>query len=117
MVYVFQMGLAGPLKIGFSTNVGQRLETIQHHSPFDMHRLVAFEGTVEDEAALHRRFAKFRMRGEWFLPASEIIDYCIERDPMYRSKCRRREKVWDIYSAAEKIDQYRMLGPTTEDGG
>jgi len=38
--------------------------------------LIGFRvGTVEDEHELHIRFAAHRIRGEWFLPAQEILAY------------------------------------------
>jgi hypothetical protein len=54
------------IKIGVTTNVPRRVATIDAHSPVPV-RLLGVEGDGRArEAALHREFARFRVRGEWF---------------------------------------------------
>ncbi len=56
----------GPVKIGWSLNIEARLSGLQtsHHSKLT---LIAFvPGTRIEEKALHKRFQKQRIKGEWF---------------------------------------------------
>ena len=62
-----------PVKIGFTTGrIEWRLKSIQreHDEPIEV--LASFDGTVVDEGRLHMRFAKARLRGEWFTKTPEL---------------------------------------------
>lgn len=76
-IYAIQMplpcGCAGPIKIGITHDVAARLRTLQVGSPYELTLLATVDGTVADEAALHLRLARDRMRGEWFRPTPEVI--------------------------------------------
>ena len=60
-----------PIKIGFSTNPGKRLPSYRGH-PYPVQLLGMWEGTRDDEQAIHRQFFKYRMKGEWFRPNPEL---------------------------------------------
>jgi hypothetical protein len=71
-VYFLRVG-EGPIKIGTSANIPQRYRSIQANCPFSL-RVVALMGGGRDvEAQMHRRFAQFRMHGEWFMPEPELL--------------------------------------------
>lgn len=59
-------GPDGPVKIGITVEVAGRLGSLKtgHHD--ELRLLALVNGTVKDEKALHRRFAEYRKRGEWF---------------------------------------------------
>lgn len=68
-VYFVQCGEAGgPIKIGVTQDVDQRLSRLQVGCPIELTLLASIY--VDDgeklEADLHRRFATSRIRGEWF---------------------------------------------------
>ena len=63
------------VKIGISVNPESRLSTLQTSNPKTLRLIHAFEGTGEDEAELHERFAKDRIRGEWFTLSEQIKEY------------------------------------------
>lgn len=63
----------GPVKIGFSTNPEQRLRTISKHHAETMMLLAVTPGTMETEFELHQRWAKQRIRGEWFARTAELM--------------------------------------------
>ena len=69
-VYFVQSAGSGSIKIGRTTNLGQRLLTLQAASGERLSLLAVIE--TEDhlsvEAGLHRRFANLRLHGEWFRP-------------------------------------------------
>lgn len=57
---------AKQVKIGFTQNVPQRLKALQTAHAFDLHVLWQGVGGEALEAHLHTRFARRRIRGEWF---------------------------------------------------
>lgn len=66
------------VKIGFSTNLLKRMQTLQGHSGLELEVLLTLEGkTIRDEKNLHKRFAKDRIRkgNEWFRLSDEILAF------------------------------------------
>lgn len=74
-VYFIQRGLDGPVKIGVTVDVRRRIEELQVGSAEELRLLVALPGTPEDESLLHKRFAAFHIRGEWFHPSAELLGW------------------------------------------
>lgn len=75
-VYFAQRGLAGPIKIGFtSTSVAQRLAQLQTGSAEPLRLLAAIEGDRHTERHLHAQFEPFRRKGEWFEPHPSIVAF------------------------------------------
>lgn len=72
-VYFIQRGEGGPIKIGAASNPAARLSTLQTGSPEPLRLLAATPGSLDDEAALHERFASARLSGEWFEPTADLI--------------------------------------------
>lgn len=72
MVY-FLTGIPGYVKIGFTTDLGRRVQDLQPGSPIRL-ELVAYvpDGTPADEAAYHRKFHPHRVESEWFRICPEI---------------------------------------------
>ncbi|MFH1379252.1 MAG: helix-turn-helix domain-containing protein [bacterium] len=77
MIYFIQSGISGPIKIGFTKHESpkQRLSVLQtnHHEKLNL--LGTMPGSEKDEAFLHARFKRFKIRGEWFQPVKELIDF------------------------------------------
>lgn len=76
--FIYFARMEGPepfIKIGYASNVGVRLSNIKVSTPYKVELLASIEGTPQDEAALHARFADHRFRGEWFKPHPEILDF------------------------------------------
>lgn len=64
-----------PVKIGFTTGVVEnRLKSIQTGYPERLTVLATVEGTIYDESALHARFARARLHGEWFKRTPELME-------------------------------------------
>ena len=74
-LYFVQCGEGGPIKIGITHSPKQRFSALQTACPYPLS--VLYVRKVEDapgqESALHRSFAKYRLSGEWFLPAKSIL--------------------------------------------
>lgn len=68
-IYFIQAGTRGPVKIGWTVrNPFGRLAFFQTGHWQTLRLVRQFPGTVPDERALHKRFAEYRIRNEWFWP-------------------------------------------------
>lgn len=68
-VYFFRQGER--IKIGFSTNVKQRIKD------FGAGQLLGtMPGTMHTERQMHERFAHLRDAGEWFRPGPDLEQFC-----------------------------------------
>ena len=65
--YVYFIESAGLVKIGFSTDVVNRLSNLRVGCPVDARLVAAIPGTEDTEAYFYKMFAKLRQKGEWFL--------------------------------------------------
>lgn len=75
VVYFAQLGTGGPIKIGRAVNVEKRLRCMQTSVPEALRLLATSAGGPTEERALHRRFLGHRVRGEWFRPAPELLEF------------------------------------------
>lgn len=65
-VYMVQVGEHGPVKIGWTDNLRDRLIQLQISNYQTLTVLRVFAGGIEVERQLHDRFADQHLRGEWF---------------------------------------------------
>jgi hypothetical protein len=65
-------GVDGPIKIGFSVSVKDRLRNIQTCSPVELCLLAKAPGGRHRESAYHYQFQDHRLHGEWFERCDEI---------------------------------------------
>lgn len=63
----------GLIKIGFSRDVTQRLESLRALRLLPLELIGYRPGTVALEQLLHAHFEEFRMDGEWFRPARRVV--------------------------------------------
>lgn len=63
----------GPVKIGVSGKVKNRLRELQSGSPYKLHILAEVEGGYVAERRYHKRFSEHRLEGEWFAPHPDIL--------------------------------------------
>lgn len=66
VVYFIQHGDYGPVKIGWAIDAEQRRRDLQTGNPERLHIRVLIPGDRLLEGELHRRFADWRLQGEWF---------------------------------------------------
>jgi hypothetical protein len=74
VIYFFQEGAKGPIKIGMSDDVHQRFRQVDVGRG-TLRVLSIIEGGFERERILHSRFAHLRISGEWFWPEPELVDF------------------------------------------
>lgn len=63
------------IKIGFATNFNRRLSGLQtaHEKPIVV--LAVVPASMADEFKTHQLFAHLRIRGEWFRPEQDLLDF------------------------------------------
>lgn len=75
-IYFIQQGQDGPIKIGSSTQPFFRLNGLQSANPEQLHIIgIVTAAPYRCEAKLHKQFAEYRIRGEWFAPTSMLLDW------------------------------------------
>lgn len=65
-IYFVRAGQTNTVKIGYATDVEKRLSNLQCASHHELRLIGHLPGSRDDEAGWHQRFAKERIRGEWF---------------------------------------------------
>ncbi len=83
-IYFVQSGENGPIKIGMTSHLKNRLDVMQSCCPFKLKLLASFSGSKEDETALHSEFSDCKLRGEWFNPVpslESLIESILQNDP------------------------------------
>jgi len=63
------------IKIGYSSNVGKRMDELSTGCPHDFKLLHDTPGDRELEADMHKRFRHLRARQEWFRKDPELLAY------------------------------------------
>lgn len=74
-IYFIQCGDGGAVKIGYARNPYDRIDTLQIGSPVALSILKITEGSLRDELRFHARFADHRVRGEWYSPTPEMLEF------------------------------------------
>lgn len=80
LVY-FIGGKSGPVKIGHTRNVSERLKKLQTGYHRRLYLLAVIPGGAGLEADLHARFGELRLQGEWFRRSPEMIGLIEENTP------------------------------------
>jgi hypothetical protein len=72
--YVYFLRAGDTIKIGFSQKPFARWSELSTGISGRMTAFVAVTGTTLDERILHKRFADFRLRGEWFEASEPVLE-------------------------------------------
>ncbi len=72
-IYFIQEGLTGPIKIGYSKTPFLRKKKLQTGNATQLRFLGIISGTLDEEQWLHKRFARYHLRGEWFIPDETFV--------------------------------------------
>lgn len=73
-IYFIEARLCRAIKIGWATDPKKRLANLQSVCPDQLELLFSEPGNGREEADLHAKFARHRMRGEWFKAHPDIWD-------------------------------------------
>jgi len=74
-VYFIQESQSGAIKIGHSCNLPERLQTMKICNPHELNFLGAFSGGKREEKIIHKCFEQYHIKGEWFSPVQELLDF------------------------------------------
>lgn len=74
MIYFIQTE-DGPIKIGYTTSVKKRMNTLQTSSPKKLTLLAEMQGSRTFEREIHNKFHHIKMTGEWFRPEQELMNF------------------------------------------
>jgi hypothetical protein len=97
-VYFIQSGGEdGPIKIGVTTDPALRVKRLQTGSAAPLRLLGTIKGDEALERAYHAHFAAYRLRGEWFSPAPEVLAAI---PPQIDSRQRTFEEAGELLDAA-----------------
>jgi hypothetical protein len=86
-IYFIQGERGGPIKIGYTTDVMNRLKTLQTGYPYPLKLLLAIHGSLEKERNIQKEFINIKLQGEWFEPSEKLINYMdgIKSNPRIRT--------------------------------
>lgn len=75
-VYFVQSIDGGPVKIGWTTNLKERLSRIQKDLSINLKLLgILNTPSKHEERRIHKQFKHIRLYGEWFDDTSELLDF------------------------------------------
>lgn len=74
-VYFIRSGDSGPIKIGHSINPDARIWGLQAATHLPLRVVTTIVGDKKLEKTLHRKFRRFRIRGEWFRPVPTLLTF------------------------------------------
>ncbi len=75
MIYFIRGKESGNIKIGFSTSPDKRKSNLQTAHYEELEFIGIMNGTLDDEAKIKVMFLEFNIRGEWYRPVQEVMDY------------------------------------------
>lgn len=78
---VYVIGYDRFIKIGYTTNLEQRLDNLQTACPGKLKVHAILHGGRRLEHALHANFADYRTEGEWFTRAGDLARWITEKCP------------------------------------
>jgi len=91
VVYFLQAESGGPIKIGETSNLQQRMKDLQQAEPLTL--LHAFPGDRDCEQWIHRELSRHRRLGEWFDPHTDVLELIEEAKRLdFKSTTEARER-------------------------
>ncbi len=75
MIYFIRGKESGNIKIGYSADPEQRKSNLQTANYEELEFIGIMDGSLEDEARIQKMFSAFNIRGEWYNPAKEVVDF------------------------------------------
>lgn len=74
-VYFIRLGTSKKVKIGKSFRVDRRMSSLKHPLLGKLTLLAKVPGGHHEEKAFHKRFAQYRINGEWFKLEGELAEF------------------------------------------
>jgi len=74
-VYFLRHGDTDRVKIGYSCRINGRISNLRSSNPDKLTLLATVSGARDAEARLHKRFARYRISGEWYRLEGKLAEY------------------------------------------
>ena len=96
-IYFIQEEGNGLVKIGYSKNPEKRKNSLQTSCPKKLHIIKIIDGDYKRENCIHHRCSRFNVRGEWYRPHPDLLDY-IEKlgDEYSKVGCEIKSVSWRV---------------------
>jgi hypothetical protein len=78
VVYFVQAVDGGPIKIGTSIRLTERLRSLARDAGKELCVLAVVDGSYGEERSLHRRFAHLNVVNELFEPGADLLGFIVE---------------------------------------
>lgn len=75
LIYAMKNLDSGIIKIGISHNPRQRADILSYIEKAPIEIIGVACGTMQHESMLHEKFAASRIRGEWFHPTPDVLEF------------------------------------------
>lgn len=77
MFQVYFVGIEpdGPIKIGFTSNITERMRDLQIASPYPLTLLATLRGGSALERVIHESLSDTRLSGEWFERSDRLLSF------------------------------------------
>jgi len=75
MIYLIKCDKTNTCKIGYASNPENRLSQLQVGNPFSLEIVSIIDGDIPLEKELHKKFDKYRLKGEWFEYCDDIKNF------------------------------------------
>jgi hypothetical protein len=92
MIYFIQRVSDSAVKIGCSTNIDQRLWALVTEHKVKMSVLGVMEGDRVTEREMHTLFRNSWLRGEWFNPTDDLLDFIDKNTSAHERQPQRGRK-------------------------
>ena len=123
-IYFIQAGEKGPIKIGTTRLLIKRYITLQtgNHEKLTLLRVV--KGDRKQETHLHKTFRKHQLRGEWYWPCQDVVDYINSLPPTIsdnfntamNGKCKCGSQIVDATQIGDEFVGFCRRCKMIEDG-
>jgi hypothetical protein len=124
VIYFVQRPSGGPIKIGTTTDLSQRLPALTCQYKTKLTVLAIMDGHHSVEASLHKQFHRLNVQDEWFDPAPKLLSFIkrhgrqwdgLENDrPASHKKTRRCTVILDetLWDRLKQIEEETGAGPS-----
>jgi len=96
------------IKIGFTktSDVSKRVNDLKTVNAVDLYLILVLFGTWHDEQKLHIQFSAERVKGEWFYPSNQLINFILEKinqkNIPFLKKVTEKEKIEESNKIIDK---------------
>ena len=86
MIYFIQAVDGGPIKIGTTVRLTERLRALSREFGKELRVLAVTDGSYDQEKALHQRFAHLNVVNELFEPGDDLLGFIVQRGRQWDGK-------------------------------